>query len=195
MKILLTSAGFQNIKIGKKFLNLIDKPPKEARVLFIPTAAIDEESKYYVGKCRSELLDLGIDHANLLTYDFEYKMTKDVTLSYDVIYFTGGSTSHLLSRIKETRFDSIIKQMIRKDKIYVGVSAGSLIMTPNISLDKPLSSETSGLGYLRAYLAVHCNQLDEKWVREIQSKLPLPFIALNDMQAVLVNEDSYIIIE
>jgi peptidase E len=75
-----------------------------------------------VKKCKTELLEYGIHEVNLQTYDFEYEMTEDEALSYDVIYFTGGSTSHLLSRIKGNGFDSIIKSMIMRDKTYVGVS-------------------------------------------------------------------------
>ncbi len=195
MKILLTSAGFQNRKIAEKFLELLGKPSKDAGVLFIPTAAIDETAKFYAEKCKTELLACGVIEPNLHLYNFEYKMTEPEALSYDVVYFTGGNTLHLLSRIKENRFDSIIKAMIRQGKTYVGVSAGSMIMTPNISLDHPLDSSTSALGYLQAYLAVHCNQIDERWVTETQSRLPLQLIALHDMQGILVNKDGYTIIE
>lgn len=38
-KLLLTSDGLVNPKIGQQFLELIGKDPKEIRVLFIPTAA------------------------------------------------------------------------------------------------------------------------------------------------------------
>ncbi|MDT9151210.1 Type 1 glutamine amidotransferase-like domain-containing protein, partial [Escherichia coli] len=69
-------------------------------------------------------------------------MTKNEALSFDAIYFTGGCTSHLLSRIKESGFDSIIKSMVMREKTYVGVSAGSIIMTPNISLDDSVCSDT-----------------------------------------------------
>ena len=195
MKILLTSAGFQNRNIAAKFLELLGKPPKDAGVLFIPTAAIDETAKFYAKKCKTELLACGIIESNFHPYNFEYKMTEPEALSYDVIYFTGGNTLRLLSRIKENGFDSIIKAMIRQGKTYVGVSAGSMIMTPNISLDHPLDSSTSGLGYLQAYLAVHYNQLDEGWTMETQSRLPLQLITLHDMQGIWVNEDSYTIIE
>lgn len=38
-KLLLTSAGFLNPKIGDEFLKLLSKNPKDIKVLFIPTAS------------------------------------------------------------------------------------------------------------------------------------------------------------
>lgn len=40
-KIILTSAGFENNEIEKKFLGMINKAPSEIKALWIPTAAID----------------------------------------------------------------------------------------------------------------------------------------------------------
>lgn len=195
MKLLLTSAGFENKRIGEKFIELLEKSVNEIKVLFIPTAANNDEAKYYAEKCRIELLDMGIDEFNMFKYDFEYKMTEEEALKYDVIYFTGGSTLHLLSSIKEKGFTNIIKSMIYSNKLFVGVSAGSIIMTPNISIDDPYNDTTSSLGYIQAFLAVHCNQLDEEWFTEKQKKLPLKLIALNDSQAIFLNEDGYSVIE
>ncbi len=44
-RILLTSAGFENPNIQRCFLELLRKPADEARALFIPTAAIDEDAR------------------------------------------------------------------------------------------------------------------------------------------------------
>jgi peptidase E len=45
-KLLLTSAGFENAKIGKEFLRLINNNPATTKVLFIPTASRTEEELY-----------------------------------------------------------------------------------------------------------------------------------------------------
>lgn len=74
-------------------------------------------------------------------------------MTRDVICFTGGDTQHLIRRIKDTGFDAIIKQMVYTNKVYVGVSAGSLIATPNIR--EPLDKTTAGLALVHAYLSVY----------------------------------------
>jgi peptidase E len=195
MKILLTSAGFTNKTIGQRFIELLPKPLDQVRILFLPTAAIEDEAKYYVQKCLEELLEVGIQQGNITVYDFEYEMTSDQALEYDVLYFPGGNTAHLLSRIRETGFDQVIVEMVEADKVYVGVSAGSLVMTAKKSYDHPIDLGTAGLVYLNAYLAVHCNEPDQAWADQTQSRLPLPLITLNDMQAVLLDENGYAVIE
>lgn len=55
------------------------------------------------------------------SYDIDGSLTIDEAMKHDVIYFTGGDTEHLLVRIKETRFNSIIKKMVYANKVYVGV--------------------------------------------------------------------------
>ena len=57
-KLLLTSAGFLNSKIADKFLNLVNKPVSKIKIVFVPTAALTEEEKYYVRYSKKELLKL-----------------------------------------------------------------------------------------------------------------------------------------
>jgi peptidase E len=192
MKILLTSAGFENSAVGDRFIHLLPKPINQSKVLFIPTAATNDEAQYYARKCIDELKELGIIEGNITIYNFEYEMTEKQALEFNVLYFPGGDTSYLLSRIKERRFDCIIHAMIEANRVYVGVSAGSLIMTANISIDDPANA---GLGYLKAFLAVHCNDLDNSWISSMNAKLPLPFVALSDKQALLVDENGYSMIQ
>ena len=37
-KLLLTSAGFENPKIGEEFLKSVNKPVSEIKIIFVPTA-------------------------------------------------------------------------------------------------------------------------------------------------------------
>ena len=68
MKLLLTSAGFENPNIGKEFLKLVDKPANEIKILFIPTAARSKEEQDYANKSKQELYDLGINYDNIKIY-------------------------------------------------------------------------------------------------------------------------------
>lgn len=193
--VLLTSAGWlKTFDGGMKenirdcFLNMLGMPPSKAKVLFIPTAAIDEAAKYAADKCRDELLAVNIAPENIVTYDIDGCLTETDALKYDVIYFTGGDTRHLLRRIKETGFDSIIKKMVYANKTYVGASAGSIIATPNIAA--PYDAETSGLCLVNAYLSVHCPEGTKP-----RTDLPLPHIALTDNQALVVTCEGYKVID
>jgi len=164
--VLLTSAGFedmdgnQKINAIKTFQNMLGKPFDKARVLFIPTAANDDGSKKMAKLCRLELINMGILPENIIVYDIDGSMGIDEAMEHDVIYFTGGDTSYLLDRVKKIGFDTIIKKMVYSGKVYIGVSAGSLIATPNIG--EPYDEKTSGLCLINAYLSVHSLKADAR---------------------------------
>ena len=64
-KILLTSTGFDNKNIEKKFLELLDKNVEEAKVLFIITAAIDPDAVRILSGCLDDLTNCGIKDENI----------------------------------------------------------------------------------------------------------------------------------
>lgn len=193
-KVLLTSAGWSstngevNRNIQQRFLSMLGKPADEAKVLFIPTAAITDEAIRMADLCKQDLLQAGIPAENITVFNVGEKITRDQALAFDVIYFTGGDTGYLLKRIKETGFDAIIKAMVYSGKVYVGVSAGSLIATPNIG--DPYSKETAGLAFINAYITVHVPQGSAA-----REDLPLPHIPLADNQALAVKWDGFDLIE
>ncbi|MCL2604585.1 MAG: Type 1 glutamine amidotransferase-like domain-containing protein [Defluviitaleaceae bacterium] len=198
-KVLLTDSGWysdytefskRTVKQGilDRFLSMLEKPAAQTRVLFIPTAAHRFEYYPAAGACFAELLSAGIMPNNIKIHDIDGTLTLEEAMAFDVIYVTGGNTRHLLNRIKEFKFDEIIKQMVYANKVYVGASAGSLIATPNIG--DPYDKEISGLCLINAYITVHCEE-----GTEAKTDLPLPHIPLTDNQAVEVRWDGYEIIE
>lgn len=192
--VLLTSAGFedddqkQKQEIVSRFLSMLGKPPKEATVLFIRTAAIDEGAKKMACWCFDELTRLDIAEENIKVYELGDSLSTDEAMAFDVIYFTGGDTHHLLRRLKATKFDEIVKQMVYAGKVFVGVSAGSLIATPNIG--DAYAKESAGLCLVNAYLSVHCAAGTPP-----RTDLPLTHIPLTDDQALAVSWKGYELIE
>ncbi len=192
--VLLTSAGFednekkQKIKIIKRFLAMLNKPPQLCKVLFIPTAARDREALYFAQWCHEELVRIGFQENNITVYNLDSTLNLDDVLMYDVMYFTGGDTVHLLSRIKEKGFESIIKPFVYSGKVYVGVSAGSLIAAPFVQNGTGTALE--GLSLIHAHLTVH-----EAEGTQPLGNTPLPHIPLSDNQAVAVSWKGYELIE
>lgn len=197
--VLLTSAGWVNEKDGSvkpniqsRFLSMLGKPARETKVLFIPTAAIDEESIKMAGHCRDELLEAGILNENITFYDLDGRLTAESALAYDAVYFTGGNTGFLLNRIKETGFDVIIRKLVYANKVYVGVSAGSIIAGRDISTAAmtEMAADRNGLALVNAYISVHCSENMKP-----RTDLPLPHITLTDTQALVVTYDDYELID
>jgi peptidase E len=193
--VLLTSAGWfndtdnrGNTQIRNRFLAMLEKPARESKVLFIPTAAIDEESQRMVERCKNDLLHAGILPQNITVYDLDGLLTDEEAMTYDVLYFTGGNTGYLLRRIKETGFDAIIRKMVHGNKVYVGVSAGSIIAARDISTATctDMAPDLNGLALLHAYLSVHCPEGTQP-----RNDLPLPHIPLTNNQALAVSYSGY----
>jgi len=115
----LTDAGFYyDNEIDKpltaliwRFEKMLDKPFAEARVLFIPTAAMQDKIKAeeITVRLQSELIQMGLLPNNIILHNIDGTLTEQEVMAFDVIYFTGGNTPYLAKRIKETGFDKIVK--------------------------------------------------------------------------------------
>lgn len=147
MKVLLTSAGFENRKIADAFLGLVNKAPGDLRVVFVPTAANSAESIAVLPKCMNDLLGLGIKSDHITVYDLHRKLPYRILRTYDAVYVCGGSADYLIERVNKTGFRKVLLRYVRNNGVYVGVSAGSNIAANNVK---------RGLGLIDATLAVHC---------------------------------------
>ncbi|NLG26141.1 MAG: type 1 glutamine amidotransferase-like domain-containing protein [Clostridiales bacterium] len=199
--VLLTDAGFYNphdlnqplTAIIDRFAQMLGKPFGEAKVLFIPTAAQDDEARQVAAILKEQLLSIGVAPGNIAVYDIDGALTEDQAMAFDAIYFTGGRDSHLLNRVRQTGFDRIVKRMVYANKVYVGQSAGSIIATPNIRgcFGGAYNRETAGLCLVNAYIDAHCNFKPDLKGQD----LPLPHIMLRDHQALAVSWAGYELVE
>lgn len=188
MKLLLTSAGFENQAVAEAFTGMLSKPASISKVLFIPTAAQTGEALSYVEKSRKELLKAGIDRNNIHIYDLERRMDGAELKKYDVVYVCGGNTRHLLRRVKRSGFDKIL---ISFGGVYVGASAGSLIMAAHI--DPYLkNARTKGLRLINCWLRVHCQEGSQGGKIDTGG---CPVISLTDRQALVVEDGEVTLIQ
>lgn len=133
---------------------MIDTPIDRAKILWIPTAAIDENSITYVEKFRNDLLQIGIKDSNIITYNLDREMTVEEILSYNVVFICSGNCQYLLDKIHAFEFDLLLKKYVSHNGVYVGVSAGSCIASYDF---------TNSLKFLKCRLDVHCNTGDNVW--------------------------------
>ncbi len=173
-RILLTSAGFENPNIQRCFLELLRKPADEARALFIPTAAIDEDARAVLPKCRGDLLGAGVLPERITDFDLDREMDADELGGYDAVYFCGGSTEYLLERVKAVGFDRALDAALERGLVYVGVSARNL---------------PGNLGYLPRELQVHCE------CGSPRGELPEGTVYLTNAQAIKILDGDAEIIE
>lgn len=200
-KLLLTSAGFENPKVGSEFLKLINNSPSTTKVLFIPTASRTEEELFYVNKSREELLKVGIKEENIIVYNLDYIISKAELTQINVVYICGGNTFYLLHRIREVSFDSILDKLIQAGVVYVGASAGSLVTGPDINIPDYLASNDiclkafNGLNYTDKIIIPHYSEEAAEMVERTKASTNHPVITLTDKQALLVIDEKEVIIE
>ena len=172
------------------------------RVAFITTAADPYEDKSFVENDRDKLIELGL---KVVDYDMK-KKNKSKLLSdlrdFNVIFVSGGNTFYLLEKMRESGFDKIIKQLLSNGIIYIGSSAGSVVVGPSIepikSLDDPSIVKKlksfKGLGLVDFVVLPHTdNKKYSLKTKKILKDYGADFkiVPLKDSQAVLVEEGEY----
>lgn len=196
MKLLLTSNGFSNKSITKTFINLFDKPAEKIHLIFIPTASRSDEEMTYVEESRQELIALGINQISTLNLDHEIK--KEEIENSDVIYVCGGNTFYLLQKIQESGFGKLLRGY---EGIYVGVSAGSIVVGPNIEVSAPWDEndvnllDTTGLDIVNFAVVPHYQRKDCSIVENLKKQAKYKIVTLTDKQAMLVVNNERKIVE
>ena len=176
MKVLLTSAGFENKRIEETFLALTGKKPEDIKAVFIPAAAIDADAIEVLPKCLHDLLDCGIPKNNIRVYDLHADMSREELMGYDAVYVCGGNTEYLLERINEKGFRNTLLLFIEQGGVYVGVSAGSLAAAGNLK---------GSLGILECPVRVHCEKGMEAGPADVEN---CGEIRIDNRQAILVSD-------
>lgn len=176
MKVLLTSAGFENKRIEETFLALTGKEPEDIKAVFIPAAAIDADAIEVLPKCLHDLLDCGIPKDNIRVYDLHADMSREELMGYDAVYVCGGNTEYLLERINEKGFRNTLLFFIKQGGVYVGVSAGSLAAAGNLK---------GSLGILECPVRVHCEKGMKAGPADVEN---CGEIQIDNRQAILVSD-------
>ncbi len=119
----------------------------------------------------------------------------------DVMYVCGGNTFYLMKRICEFGFDRVINDFIKLGKLYLGVSAGSIIVCPSIEIALPFDEndvglkDFSGLGLTDIVVSPHYTDDDKVLIDDYRKKNIYDVITLTDNQALLIDDKNLKIIE
>lgn len=138
MKLLLTSEGFHNESIKQAFYEMLDKPVNELNIALVTTASnANQGDKRWLISIMNQFDEMGFK--NIDFFDF-VGLPKELWLprleNADVIFFSGGNTTHLMYEIKIAGLDTELKKLL-ESKVYVGNSAGSIVATKNLSISNP----------------------------------------------------------
>lgn len=190
-KIVLTSCGIIDNELKSKFYNLLNKDISEIKLLYI-TIAVDGEKntdRTWLEEEYATILDLGIKEENIKEYKYEKNTDFE---DYDAIYMIGGNTFYLLKELREKKLDEKIIHAINNGVIYIGSSAGSIILGKTIETALPYDEnwvnleDFEGLNMVDAIIIPHANRKQE-FIKEAKERYKDKIIELYDDYGVVIN--------
>lgn len=176
MKLLLTSNGLSNQAIANALFELVGKKPADTSLVFIPTAAnpVIGDKDWFI----NDLMNLqkqdfkSIDIADISALDRTIWLEK--MNAADVIFFEGGDNYYLMEWVNKSGLVDIIPELL-KIKVYVGLSAGSMIAGKDLNLsssqliygdDLDRTEDLDGLKLVDFYFFPHLNSSSFPHVRK-----------------------------
>jgi len=208
MKLLLTSAGIKNPSIHDALVDLLGKPIAESNALCIPTAMYGHPWvgpgpgvwRFISGRepdcpmCELGWKSLGVLELTAVpSIDAERWVPK--VRETDVLLVAGGDALYLCHWMRQSGLADLLPSL--RETVWVGLSAGSMVMTPRIGEDfvgwKPPAGSDAALGIVDFSIFPHLdhealpeNTLAhaEKWA----AGMPLPCYAIDDQTAIKVTD-------
>ncbi|MGI2328192.1 Type 1 glutamine amidotransferase-like domain-containing protein [Planococcus sp. YIM B11945] len=144
MKLLLTSAGVNNKSIHETLIDMLGKPIAESTALCIPTAMYgspwggpgDNVWKFISGNSEHPMVGLGWKSVGVLELTALPSIAEDRWLPLireaDVLLVSGGDALYLNHWMQQSGLANLLPSL---DAVYVGMSAGSMVMAPRIGED------------------------------------------------------------
>ena len=138
MKLLLTSAVISNASIQQALVHLLGKPVSAANALFVPTAIYGLPNGGEIGRkvicgtlgdpfCDMGWKSLGLFELSALP-SIKPEVWKPVLLNADALLVGGGDCQFLTYWMRQSGLAELLPLLLKK-MVYVGLSAGSMIMT------------------------------------------------------------------
>jgi dipeptidase E len=205
MKLLLTSAGIKNPSIHHALVALLGKPIAESSALCIPTASYahpltgpGEAWKFISGRePRTPMCELGwkslgvLELTALPSIPDEYWVP--LVRETDVLLVNGGDPLYLCYWMQQSGLADLFPSL--RETVYVGLSAGSMVMAPQIGADfvgwQPPTGGDRTLGLVDFAIFPHVDHPElphnsmahaERWA----AGLTVPAYAMDDETAIQV---------
>jgi dipeptidase E len=205
MKLLLTSAGITNTSIHDALVELLGKPIAESHALCIPTAQYGHPQvspemawSFISGQePRCPMTELGWKSLGVLELTALPSLDEERWVPWvrgtDALLVAGGDALYLCHWMRQSGLVDMLPSL--SETVWVGLSAGSMVMTPRIGEDfvqwRPPTGDDTTLGFVDFSICPHVAQegmpgnsraFAERWAAEIQG----PAYAIDDQTAIRV---------
>src|SRR3954471_23826629 len=208
MKHLLTSSGISNPSIEDALVGLLGKPIAESSALVVPTAIYPfpegPSGAYRVvcGDAQGRLAEVGWKSLGVLELTALPSIKEEswvpLVREADALLVWGGHVMYLCYWMRQSGLADLLPSLT--DLVYVGVSAGSIVMTPyNGDVEFNLQTIPEGsdvaqegdraLGLVDFTVRVHVDREGFQSVDDVEewaAGIPVPTYATDDETAVRV---------
>jgi dipeptidase E len=206
MKLLLTSAGIRNTSIHNALLDLLGKPIAESTALCIPTGSYAQPMagpgrawNFISGQePRCPMIELGWKSMGVLELTALPSIVQDhwvpLVRETDVLLVNGGDPLYLCYWMRKSGLADLLPSL---SAVYVGLSAGSMVMTPSIGQDfvrwtPPTGGdETLGLVDFSVFPHLDHEALPENTMADAErwaASISVPAYAIDDETAIKVTD-------
>lgn len=190
--IFLTSTGLSSAPVHQAFEKEVRGNQDQHKVFIVTTAAKDGVKNQYVRKAYQQLKSMGFTHVryfDVLTDDIEE--LKQAT----IIYMCGGNTFYLQKALRDTGSDQVIIDFCELGEgIYIGVSAGSIILGTSIASaasaeteedkNRPRLTKLRSMAVVPYVVMVHYSPKDAQRLAKLQQDFP-EVRTISDEQAII----------
>ena len=205
MEFLLTSAGVTNTSIHDALVDLLGKPIAECDALCIPTGSYGHPMAgpgrawaFISGRePRTPMCELGWKSLGVLELTALPSIEAERWLQWvretDVLLVNGGDALYLCHWMRQSGLADLLPSL--RETVWVGLSAGSMVMTPRIGEDfvqwKPPTGGDETLGVVDFSIFPHVENPDlptntmaaaERWAGGLSG----PAYAIDDQTAIKV---------
>ncbi len=208
MKLLLTSAGVRNASIRKALVELLGKPISDASALCIPTAMYGHpmvgpgiKPWQFISGNVGSMVNLGWKSVGVLELTALRSLDEELWVptvrEADALLVAGGDVLYLCHWMRQSGLVDLLPSL--SETVWVGLSAGSMVMTPQVGDDfvqwRPADGNDSTLGVVDFSICPHLapdgmpgNSMAEAeaWAATLSS----PAYAIDDETAIQVVDDS-----
>ena len=216
MKLLLTSGGIRNTSIHNALVDLLGKPITESSALYIPTGVYANPngaviaarlirgefgapfSQFMTASDFHPMCGLGWKSLGILELTALPSINKDnwvpLLQETDVLLVEGGDALYLAYWMRQTGLADLLPTL-RPETVYVGLSAGSMVLTPNIGEEfvgwLPPTGGDKTLGLVDFAIAPHLDYptFPENSMAELEkwaAKMSVPAYLIDDQTAIQV---------
>jgi dipeptidase E len=209
MRLLLTSAGIKNPSIHDALVGLLAKPIAECSALCIPTASYAQpmagpiRAWHFISgrEPRTPMCELGWKSLGVLELTALPSIPKaswvPLVQETDVLLVNGGDPLYLAYWMRESGLADLLPSL--RETVWVGLSAGSMVMAPRIGHDfvrwRPPAGGDETLGLVDFSIFPHLDHEAlpdnsmadaERWAAGIAA----PAYAIDDETAIRVTDDA-----